>query len=471
MIIKDIKFLKNKLFPIIIIGSGPAGITIAKKLEENKINSLIIEAGDEKYQEASQENYRSKVIGDDISDLRYSRLRQLGGTSGLWGGWCKPIEKWNIEQWGLNYNEISNYENETCKILEINQNFKKAKLDKYFNQIEFRYSKVRFAEKYKDEIKKSKFINLVLNSQVTHFEGANQTIKNVVVTQNNKSYKIKSNFFILCGGGIENSRVLLWTNQKSIGLLKKDLPIGKFWMTHPWTLGGIGFLYKSKIKEILRDDFINYDGPIHISTSKELVDEKKILSGAIYMNAKEDTKLYKEIIKDFLCVAPDYGKKIARSLFKKDLKCGDIFMNLEELPNVNNRIELDKNELDNNGVPITNLYYKQSIDTLLSMKTILEELGKFFIKKDIGRVAIKENIENLSKYEHLGVYHHMGGTRIGENSKTSVVDKNLKVHFTKNLYVCGSSTFSTGGYTNPTYTIVQLSLRLAEHLANVKNLS
>ena len=321
------------------------------------------------------------MIGDDIDDLRYSRLRQLGGTSGHWGGWCKPIEKWNIEKWGLNYNEISNYENETCKILEINQNFKKAKLDKYFNQIEFRYSKVRFAEKYKDEIKKSKYIHLVLNSQVTHFEGDDQTIKNVVVTQNKKSFKIESNFFILCGGGIENSRVLLWTNQKSIGLLKKDLPIGKFWMTHPWILGGVGFLYKSKIKEILKDNFINHDGPMHISASKELIDEKKILSGAIYMNAKEDTKLYKEIVKDFLCVAPDYGKKIARYIFNKDLKCGDIFMNLEEFPNVNNRIELDKNELDNNGVPITNLYYKQSIDTLLSMKTILEELGKFFIKR------------------------------------------------------------------------------------------
>ena len=33
---------------------------------------------------------------------------------------------------------------------------------------------------------------------------------------------------------------------------------------------------------------------------------------------------------------------------------------------------LDKNELDENDIPITNLYYKQSIDTLISMKTILE---------------------------------------------------------------------------------------------------
>ena len=53
---------------------------------------------------------------------------------------------------------------------------------------------------------------------------------------------------------------------------------------------------------------------MHIATNSELVNEKKILSGAMYMNAKEDTKLYKEVIKDLLCVAPEYGKKIARSI-------------------------------------------------------------------------------------------------------------------------------------------------------------
>ena len=184
MIIKDINVLKSKLFPIIIIGSGPAGITIAKKLEENKINSLIIEAGDEEYQESSQEYYKSKVFGDDISDLRYSRLRQLGGTSGHWGGWCKPIEKWNLEKWGLSYEEIYKYQEETCKILEINNNFKKSKIDNYFNQIQFEYSKVRFADKYKDHISKSKYINLILNSQITHFNGDNGKIRSVAVMNN-----------------------------------------------------------------------------------------------------------------------------------------------------------------------------------------------------------------------------------------------------------------------------------------------
>ena len=58
--------------------------------------------------------------------------------------------------------------------------------------------------------------------------------------------------------------------------------------------------------------------------------DKQILSAAFYMNAKEDTKLAKEIVKDVLCIAPEYGKKIARMVFNKDLKCGNIFMNLEE---------------------------------------------------------------------------------------------------------------------------------------------
>ena len=58
----------------------------------------------------------------------------------------------------------------------------------------------------------------------------------------------------------------------------------------------------------------------------------------------------------------------------------------------------------------------------------------------------------------------MGGTRIGNNLKTSVVDSNLKLHDLKNCYILGSSVFATGGYSNPTFSIVQLALRLANHL-------
>ena len=58
----------------------------------------------------------------------------------------------------------------------------------------------------------------------------------------------------------------------------------------------------------------------------------------------------------------------------------------------------------------------------------------------------------------------MGGTRIGKNKKYSVVDKDLRLHDSKNLFITGSSVFNTVGYANPTYTIVKLSLRLADKL-------
>ena len=88
----------------------------------------------------------------------------------------------------------------------------------------------------------------------------------------------------------------------------------------------------------------------------------------------------------------------------------------------------------------------------------------FFKKNDIGRIAMSEKIYNLKDFDQLGSFHHMGGTRMGNELNTSVVDKNLKVHNLKNLYVNGSSNFVTGCFSNPTFTIIQLSLRLAENI-------
>ena len=182
------------------------------------------------------------------------------------------------------------------------------------------------------------------------------------------------------------------------------------------------------------------------------------------MNAKEDTKIYKEIIKNILCVAPEYGKKITRMVFKKDLKCGNIFMHVEEAPNENNKIILGK-EKDELGMPFVKLFYKTSEYSLKTAKLFLEEFGNLCVKDDIGRIAIKDSIHNLEAFKILGpTCHHMGGTRMGIDKFNSVVNKDSKVHNINNLYVSGSSSFVTGGYTNPTYTIIQLAIRLAEKI-------
>jgi choline dehydrogenase-like flavoprotein len=63
-----------------------------------------------------------------------------------------------------------------------------------------------------------------------------------------------------------------------------------------------------------------------------------------------------------------------------------------------------------------------------------------------------------------GGNHHMGTTRMDKDPNFGVTDENAKVHFVDNLYVAGSSLFPTGGWSNPTLTIVATSIRLADHL-------
>ena len=74
---------------------------------------------------------------------------------------------------------------------------------------------------------------------------------------------------------------------------------------------------------------------------------------------------------------------------------------------------------------------------------------------------------NDEDYDVVVGNHQLGGTRIGVNSDDSVVDKNLKIHGKDNLYINGSSVFRTGGHSHPTYTIVKLAVRLADHLSKL----
>jgi hypothetical protein len=61
--------------------------------------------------------------------------------------------------------------------------------------------------------------------------------------------------------------------------------------------------------------------------------------------------------------------------------------------------------------------------------------------------------------------HHLCTTRMSKSPKDGVVNKNLKVHSMDNLYCAGSSVWTSAGVSNPTFSIVAFSIRLADHLS------
>lgn len=54
---------------------------------------------------------------------------------------------------------------------------------------------------------------------------------------------------------------------------------------------------------------------------------------------------------------------------------------------------------------------------------------------------------------------------MGDDPRTSVVDRDCRVHTAPNLYIAGPSLFPTYGFANPFLTIAALSYRLADCLA------
>lgn len=54
---------------------------------------------------------------------------------------------------------------------------------------------------------------------------------------------------------------------------------------------------------------------------------------------------------------------------------------------------------------------------------------------------------------------------MSDKPEEGVVDANLKVHSLDNFYVAGASVFPTAAISNPTFTIIALSIRLAERLS------
>ena len=59
-------------------------------------------------------------------------------------------------------------------------------------------------------------------------------------------------------------------------------------------------------------------------------------------------------------------------------------------------------------------------------------------------------------------------TKITKHLNNGVVNPNLKLIDYENIYVCGSSVFPFVGYTNPTWTIMTLALRLSKTLQKDK---
>jgi choline dehydrogenase-like flavoprotein len=124
----------------------------------------------------------------------------------------------------------------------------------------------------------------------------------------------------------------------------------------------------------------------------------------------------------------------------------------EILPWADNRVELAA-EKDQFGLPVAKVTFN-----LHDNDKKLIEFGKNKVM-EVMWAAGAEDVVQESRYAHL-----VGACRMGNDPRTSVVDKFGRAHDVDNLFVCDGSILPTQGSANPGLTIQALAARTADYL-------
>ena len=132
----------------------------------------------------------------------------------------------------------------------------------------------------------------------------------------------------------------------------------------------------------------------------------------------------------------------------------------EVLPRYENHVRINKDVVDAWDIPVLHIETKYT-DNEYNMARDAVDISTQLAEAAGFEVLAKNNIPNPPGYS----IHELGTCRMGDDPKTSVLNKWCQSHDHKNLFVVDASSFVSGGWQNPTMTILALAMRASEHLA------
>lgn len=131
----------------------------------------------------------------------------------------------------------------------------------------------------------------------------------------------------------------------------------------------------------------------------------------------------------------------------------------EDLPEETNRVTLDPNIKDADGIPAPKITYRLSEN---SRKMLDHSVARGV---EILKAAGARDITTRAPLPYAG-WHLMGTARMGFDPERSVVNEWGRSHDVKNLFIVDGSVFVTSGGVNPTSTIQAVALYVADQIKN-----
>jgi choline dehydrogenase-like flavoprotein len=499
---------------ICVVGAGAAGIPLVLALEEAQKDVILLEAGTFEETEASQELYEGVVVGSQnekhVDYLTYSRQRFFGGTTDSWAGWCRPLAPWDLTKrdwmpmsgWPIGFDALEPWFAEAAPLLDIQpmppaSAWRRRKrrpvefapgspLETHIYQFS---PPTQFGPKYKDRLVGSKSTRLIVDAAVTALEPADDagSISHVnVSTMAGKRFSVAAKQFVLACGGIENPRLLLLSRSKTPkGLGNEHDNVGRYFCDHletGWRVERCGMFVALDPKFVgnrhrsamygrrNKDPVVNKVRTMGVlAPTPEACERERILPFHFELRKLDRVPPDDEgeqLLALRAALHPEVPAADWPAPSKKRPHPGVSLLNIRAEPTVDreNRVTLghEKDSLGMNRVELRWSY--RALDRRTHERAFVL-LADTMGRSGLGRVRQNMDFESKNPFHQTqGGMHHMCSTRMSAGPKDGVVDKDCKVYSLQNLYLAGSSVYSSPGPSNPHWTIVALALRLAAHL-------
>jgi choline dehydrogenase-like flavoprotein len=491
----------------LIVGAGAAGIFMATRLMAAGRRVVLVESGHHHEADDRQALNAIDETAKRQSNSIWNRKRVLGGTTTAWGGQSLPFSPLDFEPrpwvgdvgWPIGYEELEphyaranafmgidpwNYRGDLERKLRLpNPGFDPAKVDFHFSKWapEPNFFKLKRRLLEQD-------VTVLYNAQLTRLLWDGPRVRAVELTGfDGRTATLPAGTVLLATGAIEANRILLLAEHDTPGRGGNQSGwLGKAYMDHPTLyVGTVEPTDERRLQRIFSTQWRNrWKYSVRISASETWQREHGMLNtsgGLMFATPEGRTDWFHQLKETVRRPKPAGLAKLwaARGNVAKGLRAflGDRFvyrpgavstlgLMSEQEPSPDSYVALS-DETDRFGLRKARLHWRISEKTWRAKRAFAHVLKDEIERLGLGRVTLNEPIAGGTRDgESLlnDVNHHMGGTRMSSRPDDGVVDANLRVWGTDNLYVGTASVFPTSSHSNPTLTLLALCSRLVDHV-------
>lgn len=509
---------------ICIIGAGVAGLILATELATRLANRglkiHLLEAGGLTLEPRSQALYDADMASALHTGTTQGRFRVFGGSSTRWGGQLLPYTPdifaptANIPSapWPLSEDALTRHYPEVLRIMGVGPRaaalpFNGAALLTALNRppvplspdIHLRYSK--WASFSRRNLANTLGRQAIASPDITVFLHANAVALSTeagritavhVRNYAGRDFRFKAGEFVVCTGTIESSRLLL---ASSLG--NEHDQLGRYFHDHISTRA-------AEITGPAREHLVQRLGPFFVQGTLHTA---KLEASA----ALRDREALPAVMAHFVLEEPaDSGlgavRTLLRSAQRRDLPAAlaattpmlrgltdvarllyqsrvhgrraltpatrvFLHIDMEQLATPTSRIRLSGSSgpdtLDSLAQPRALIDWQPGPVERSVARRFAPVVREALAAAGLGPATWFPGIleSSPSAPTLADTYHPMGGLRMGTDSAASVVTPMLALHTHPNVHVASCATFPSGGSSNPTFTLMALTVRLADHLA------